>query len=129
MLQENQLAILSGEVTYLKEHELTVMRKSSELRGKMSDIEASIATNAHKLTRERHANALMIAEKQKDIQQLEAENREVEAKFEAVKADVRVLYADKVKMRRQLVAAKAEAADVQACVDNYRRSIANMIDE
>ena len=52
----------------------------------------------------------------------------VERSFAALKEDVRVLYQDKVQLRRQLGTAKAEAADVEACVLQYRRSIANMID-
>ena len=109
-------------------HQLTVQRKASELKTKMADIEAAIGTNAHKLQRKRHANSLATAEMKRDLAHLGQEAREIEAKFELLKADVRVLYADKVQLRRQLTTAKTEAADVQACVDQYRRSIANMID-
>eukprot|EP00966_Prymnesium_polylepis_P298283 6892421-Prymnesium_polylepis.1 len=59
---------------------------------------------------------------------MEEEAGEIHAKFGALRDDVRVLYGDKVRLRRQLDTAKTEAADVQACVNQYRRSIANMID-
>ena len=35
--KENALAVISGEITYLNEHQITVQRKSSELSGKMAE--------------------------------------------------------------------------------------------
>jgi len=126
--KENTLAVLSGEVTYLKEHQMTVLRKASELKTKMADVEGAISANSHKLQRTLHATELATADKRRDLEHLEQETKEVEVKFEALRDDVRVLYQDKVQLRRQLGAAKTEAADVEACVSQYRRSIANMID-
>ena len=48
--KENALAVISGEITYLNEHQITVQRKSSELSGKMAEAEASIAAAGHKLS-------------------------------------------------------------------------------
>ena len=60
--KENQLAVLGGEVAYLSEHQLTVQRKSSELAGKMSALEASLHAAEHQLKRVHHAQALATAD-------------------------------------------------------------------
>ena len=62
--------MLSGEVTYLKEHQLTVLRKASELKSRMADVESGISANEHKLQRTLHGNELATADKRRDLEQV-----------------------------------------------------------
>ena len=121
------MQVLSGEASYLNEHTATVQRKASELTSKMAEIESAISASGYKLQRVTHQNELATADRRRELEALGTETKALQAKFEQAKADVRVLYQDKAKLDAQLVSAQAEAADVQACVQQYRRSVANQI--
>ena len=171
--KENQLAVLTGEVTYLQEHQSTVQRKSSELTSRMADIEASITAAAYKEQRVLHSNELATADRRRapgphtqcttptpctfprgtaepvrrvrhraphpfpwphlphrrELLALGEETKELESKFGRLREDVRVLYKDKLALREQLASAKAETADVEKCVTQYRKSVSNIFAE
>ena len=80
--KENALAVISGEITYLNEHQITVQRKSSELSGKMAEAEASIAAAGHKLQRVEHANEMATADLRRDNEVLTDEARVLASRFE-----------------------------------------------
>ena len=126
--KENQLAVLSGEVVYLNEHQLTVQRKSSELSGKMSDLEASLHAAEHRLQRVRHAQELETADHRRDNELLAAELVVHDEKFEAIRRDVQELYQDKLALRQQLVTAEAETKAAEETVMQYRRGMVDMLD-
>lgn len=126
--KENALAVLSGEVTYLNEHQVTVQRKSSELSGKMVDLETSLHAAEHRLQRVKHAQELATAEQRRENELLVDELVGLEGAFEAVRRDVQQLYEDKVGLRQQLVTAKAETEAVEASVASYRRGMADLLD-
>ena len=125
--KENQLAVLTGEASYLNEHQATVQRKASELTSKMAEIESAISASGYKLQRVTHQNELATADRRRELDALRAETGTLKGKFEQVRDDVKVLYTDKAKLNQQLLSAQAEAADVAACVTQYRRSVANLI--
>ena len=79
------------QVSYLKEHKLTVLRKLSELKGKMGDVDTAVTANAHKLQRIVHTTELAIADKRRDLVQLEGEVKDVDHRFATLKEDVRQL--------------------------------------
>lgn len=126
--KENALAVLSGEVTYLNEHQVTVQRKSSELSGKMVDLETSLHAAEHRLQRVKHAQELATAEQRRENELLGDELAGLEEAFEAVRRDVQQLYEDKVGLRQQLVTAKAETEAVEASVASYRRGMIDLLD-
>lgn len=126
--KENALAVLSGEVTYLNEHQVTVQRKSSELSGKMVDLETSLHAAEHRLQRVKHAQELATAEQRRENELLVDELVGLEAAFEAVRRDVQQLYEDKVGLRQQLVTAKSETEAVNKTVLEYRRGMADLLD-
>ena len=125
--KENALKVLTGETAYLNEHQGTVQRKASELMSKMAEIESAVSSSGYRLQRVKHANELATADRRREIEALGAETQGLQAKFEQLKADVRVLFQDKVKLNQQLKSAQAEAADVESTVQKYRRSAANLI--
>ena len=127
--KDNSLAVLSGEATYLLEHQLTVQRKASELTTKMAELETSISAAEYKQQRVAHATELATADKRGECDALNEEMVALEARFDALREDVRVLYGDKVELLRQQEAAKAETADVEACVAQYRKRLANLADQ
>jgi len=125
--KENALAVLTGEANYLNEHQVTVQRKASELTSKMTEIEAAINAGSYKLQRVNHTNELATADRRRELEALEAEAQGLQRKFEQVRNDVRTLYGDKASLHRQLQSAQAEAADVEATVSQYRKSVANLL--
>lgn len=125
--KENALAVLTGEANYLNEHQVTVQRKASELTSKMTEIEAAINAGSYKLQRVNHTNELATADRRRELEALEAEAQGLQRKFEQVRNDVRTLYGDKARLHRQLQNAQAEAADVEATVSQYRKSVANLL--
>ena len=125
--KENQLAVLSGEASYLNEHQATVQRKASELTSKMAEIESAISASGYKLQRVTHQNELATADRRRELEALTGEVGKLQTKFEQARDDVKVLYTDKAKLHKQLVSAQAEAADVEACVSQYRKSVAQLI--
>ena len=108
--KENALAVISGEITYLNEHQITVQRKSSELSGKMAEAEASIAAAGHKLQRVEHANEMATADLRRDNEVLTDEARVLASRFEQLTRDVRQLYQDKQGLLAQQKTAAAETA-------------------
>jgi predicted nucleic acid-binding Zn-ribbon protein len=125
--KENALSVLTGETAYLTEHQGTVQRKASELTSKMTEIESAISASGYKLQRVRHTNELATADRRRELEALTEEASALKAKFERVRDDVRVLYEDKARLHQQLESAQAQAADAEACVTQYRRSVANLI--
>ena len=125
--KKNALQVLTSEAAYLNEHQGTVQRKASELTSKMAEIESAIRASGYKLQRVKHANELATADRRREVDALSTETTELQARFEQLKADVRVLYEDKVKLIQQLASAEAETADVQETVIKYRKSAANLI--
>ena len=128
MQKENALAVISGEITYLNEHQITVQRKSSELSGKMAEAEASIAAAGHKLQRVEHANEMATADLRRDNEVLTDEARVLASRFEQLTRDVRQLYQDKQGLLAQLKTAAAETADVENTVKQYRGGLQDMLD-
>ena len=126
--KENALAVISGEITYLNEHQITVQRKSSELSGKMAEAEASIAAAGHKLQRVEHANEMATADLRRDNEVLTDEARVLASRFEQLTRDVRQLYQDKQGLLAQQKTAAAETADVENTVKQYRGGLQDMLD-
>ena len=124
--KENQLAVLSGEVTYLNEHQVTVQRKSSELSNKKTEVEASTTAAQHKLQRILHANEMATADQRREIAGVREDVDGLQARFEQARQDMRVLYSDKLRLHEQLKTARVETADVEACISRYRRSMADV---
>lgn len=124
---EHALKVLTGETAYLNEHQGTVQRKASELTSKMGEIESAVSASGYKLQRVRHATELATADRRRELEALTTENASLQSTFERLKADVKVLYADKAKLRTQLANAQAEATDVEETVVKYRKSAANLI--
>ena len=125
--KENALAVLTGETHYLTEHTVMVGRKSSELTSRMAEVEAAVAASAHKLQRVEHANEIATADRRRELEALRAESERLRAKFEQLREDVKMLYQEKISLHQKLAAAQTEAADVEACVAQYRKSVANLI--
>ena len=125
--KKNALQVLTSEAAYLNEHQGTVQRKASELTSKMAEIESAISTSGYKLQRVKHANDLTTADRKRELEALNVETQSLEAKFEQLKADVRVLYQDKTRLHQQLEQAQVEATDVEETVTKYRKSAANLI--
>ncbi len=91
--------MLSGETAYLNEHQSTVQRKASELTSKMAEIESVVTSSGYKLQRVKHASELATSNRRRELEVLTEETQQLEAKFEQLKSDVRVLYEDKVRLR------------------------------
>ena len=113
--------MLSGEVAYLNEHQVTVGRKSSELSAKMAEIEASTAAAGHKLQRVLHTNEMSAADKRHENSTQLAEVQALESRLQQVQRDMRVLYKDKVALHKQLQTARAETEDVESSQAQYRK--------
>ena len=126
--KENALAVISGEITYLNEHQITVQRKSSELSGKMAEAEASIAAaevGRRHLVRVLHPLELV---PRRDNEVLTDEARVLASRFEQLTRDVRQLYQDKQGLLAQQKTAAAETADVENTVKQYRGGLQDMLD-
>ena len=115
-------------MAYLSEHQLTVQRKSSELAGKMQDLEISLQAAEHKLQRVHHAQALATADHRRDNEALAAELVVLDEQFEAVRRDVQQLYEDKLLLQQQLAAAATETKAAEETVVNYRRGMVDLLD-
>lgn len=75
-----------------------------------------------------HSNDLATADMRREEAALDAEVAAFKLKFEALKADVKVLYTDKIHLGKLLATAKEEADQVEGTVANYRRASANLIE-
>ena len=124
--KENSLAVLTGEVNYLTEHQVMVQRKASELTSRSAEVEGAIHAAGYKLQRVHHASELSTADRRRDLEGLTNEVEVYKHQFEQLKNDVRTLYNDKAALHKQLGTAQAEAADVEACVAQYRKSAATV---
>ena len=102
-------------------------RKASELTSKMAEIESAISAGGYKLQRVQHANELATADRRRELVALTEETDGLRVKFEQLRADVKVLFEDKARLKKELVGAQAEAKDVEATVKKYRKASASLI--
>ena len=123
--KENALAVLSGEAAYLSEHQNTVQRKSSELTSKMAEIESAISVSGYKLQRIMHSNDLATNDRRRELEVTEETSGSRPSSSRCATTCGRL--PDKARLSQQLVSASAEASEVEACVSQYRKSVANLL--